>query len=644
MSDQLDDEDISKLFDIPMSSEVDREMSEDGWGSNAPSEADDTDEDPDFVITDDEQSMSESDNDHVHIGNDTSLNDTLANQSENDVNTVVNTVSESDGSMEVSDSEDNQVGPYISLAEKFKNLNKMGKEKMKKEENDKWVLFEGKQQSFVFAGRPEYKLNLPNTAKPIDFFLAYVNDEILTTMVTETNRNAAQVISSIRMNRSSRLRKWRPTDPEEMKKFLGLLLYMGLVPMPKLSDYWSRSLLYRNLIAPRVMGRNRFQLLLRFWHFNNNETIAQDGRLAKIAPLVHHLNQQFNEKKSPGMDLVVDESMIPFRGRLIFRQYLPKKTHKYGIKIFKICDTTGYTLKMKVYMGKGTGTDDGLSLASSVVMDLMSGYLDKGYVLYVDNFYTSVDLANLLLERKTHLVGTVISNRAWLPHKKTIPPNMKLEKGQMISLEYPNGLVYTRWQDKREVKMMSTKHAAEFVDTGKKTRQGDPIMKPLVVDEYNKAKMGIDLSDQMASYSTAVRKSVRWYHKAAEELLLGTTVVNAWLAYKDAAGANAQRARKHVYSITTFREKLVHSLLDLQEHIVEPVKTTGHHYLAESSTFVGEGKNRRRSRKNCKVCYQKVASTGGRKAANNLKKVTTLCEMCPQKPYLCKDCFKQIHK
>lgn len=63
-------------------------------------------------------------------------------------------------------------------------------------------------------------------------------------------------------------------------------------------------------------------------------------------------------------------------------------------------------------MGKGTGTDEGSTLAASVVMDLMHDYLDKGFVLYMDNFYTSVDLANMLLARNTHVVGTVLSNRA----------------------------------------------------------------------------------------------------------------------------------------------------------------------------------------------------------------------------------------
>lgn len=134
-------------------------------------------------------------------------------------------------------------------------------------------------------------------------FLSYLDSDIIGKMVTETNQNATQFLFKIRLNRSNRLRKWRPTNPEEMKKLLGLLLYMGLVPMPRLSNYWSKSSLYRNLVAPCVMGRNRFQLLLRFWHFNNNENMQQEGRLAKINTLVYHLNQQFKQKKSSGLDV-----------------------------------------------------------------------------------------------------------------------------------------------------------------------------------------------------------------------------------------------------------------------------------------------------------------------------------------------------
>lgn len=535
----------------------------------------------------------------------------------------------------------------MNVSEKFRKLtNKQDKEKMKKDEDEKWQLFIGKQKCFNFSGENKFHTNLPHTAKPIDYFEQYVNDDLITIMVTETNRNAEQVISKIRMNRSSRLHDWRPTSPEEIKKFIGILLWMGLHPLPRISDYWTKKIIYKNQVASKVMSRNRFQLLLRFWHFNNNENMEVEGRIAKLSPLISHLNNVFKSKKSSGEVIVIDESMIPFRGRLLFRQYLPAKTHKYGVKIFKICDSTGYTYKLKIYMGKGTGTDDNMSLASSVVMELAHDFLDKGHTLYVDNFYTSLDLANTLLRHSTHLVGTLTSNRAWFPHKKTIPADggKKLNVGEMNCLEYPNGIVYTRWMDKREVRMLSTKHPVDFVDTGKKTRKGKAILKPLAVVEYNKAKMGIDISDQMASYSTAVRKSMRWYHKVAEEFVLGTAVVNAWLAYKDNLYSNNVRRRTHLHSITSFREALVYDLLGLQENVIEPVKATAQHFLAESNVFTGEGKNKRRVRKTCKICYDRVVRTEGRKKAKNLGKITTFCDVCPEKPYLCKDCFVNTHK
>lgn len=75
-----------------------------------------------------------------------------------------------------------------------------------------------------------------------------------------------------------------------------------------------------------------------------------------------------------------------------------------------------------------------------------------------------------------------------------------------------------------------------FTELGKTNRQSGPILKPTVV-KYNKAKVGIDLFNQMSSYCTGVHNSMGWYHIVAEEMLLGTAVVNAWLAYKQNIGA-----------------------------------------------------------------------------------------------------------
>jgi len=44
--------------------------------------------------------------------------------------------------------------------------------------------------------------------------------------------------------------------------------------------------------------------------------------------------------------------------------------------------------------------------------------------------------------------------------------------------------------------------------------------------DYNRIKQGVDLADQMSSYHSPLRKSIRWFHKLAVELLLGISIVN----------------------------------------------------------------------------------------------------------------------
>lgn len=92
------------------------------------------------------------------------------------------------------------------------------------------------------------------------------------------------------------------------------------------------------------LSRNRFELLLSNFnlHFANNETIDKDTRLRKIL-LIDALVENYQKIFSPGENFVIDETMIYWRGRLVFRQYIPNKAHKYGIKLFKLCSTEDYT-------------------------------------------------------------------------------------------------------------------------------------------------------------------------------------------------------------------------------------------------------------------------------------------------------------
>ncbi len=49
--------------------------------------------------------------------------------------------------------------------------------------------------------------------------------------------------------------------------------------------------------------------------------------------------------------LAVDEVIVKYKGRVIFWQYITKKHKRFGIQIYKLCDETGYTYNITVYLG-----------------------------------------------------------------------------------------------------------------------------------------------------------------------------------------------------------------------------------------------------------------------------------------------------
>jgi len=86
----------------------------------------------------------------------------------------------------------------------------------------------------------------------------------------------------------------------------------------------------------------------------------------------------------------VDEVIVKFKGRVIFRQYIPKKRKHFGIKIYKLCDESGYTYDMRVYLGKDSdsATDD-MSATHATVRLLTNRIEGLGHKIFMDNFFSS---------------------------------------------------------------------------------------------------------------------------------------------------------------------------------------------------------------------------------------------------------------
>ena len=148
---------------------------------------------------------------------------------------------------------------------------------------------------------------------------------------------------------------------KETYTFFGLVIQMRHDQHQGLKDYWSREEQYCTPFYSNVMASDRFFHILWFLHSENNDNrLNHDDpdyyRLWKIRKIFDTLNNEFCELHNWTEHLAVDEVIVLYKGRVVFWQYIPKKHKRFGIQIYKLCDSLGYTYDISVYLGKGNMT------------------------------------------------------------------------------------------------------------------------------------------------------------------------------------------------------------------------------------------------------------------------------------------------
>ena len=86
----------------------------------------------------------------------------------------------------------------------------------------------------------------------------FITDDIIKKVADETNLYAMQTDG-----------KELGQTPNDIEQFIGILLFTGIYPCPLYRIYWENSSRFPAIAD--VMARNRFETLLRYTHYNNNE-------------------------------------------------------------------------------------------------------------------------------------------------------------------------------------------------------------------------------------------------------------------------------------------------------------------------------------------------------------------------------------
>jgi len=145
-----------------------------------------------------------------------------------------------------------------------------------------------------------------------------------------------------------------------------------------------------------------------------------------------------------------------------------------------------------------------------------------------------------------------------------------------------------KWKDRRDVLMLSTKHDNSMISFN---RRRTTIEKPRVVADYNKGKGYIDMTDQMGSYHTCLRKSIKWYRKLIFDIICNTSIVNALSIYTSVTGRKM--------ALVDFREAVILGLLQ-NKTALDKTENEEKHTL-EKTSKIGR----------CKRCYENISKKKG---------------------------------
>lgn len=318
---------------------------------------------------------------------------------------------------------------------------------------------------------------------------------------------------------------WNTIELSTLRAYFGLLLLAGVYRSHGecLQELWSEQ--DGRPIFRATMSLKTFKKINRCIRFDDKNERPDRSR-DKLAPIrdvfdkwVHHLKMLY----VPDKCVTVDEQLISFRGRCPFRQYIPSKPGRYGIKIWALCDSQSfYAYNMQVYTGRNPNCRPEINQGKRVVLDLTEG--SRGRNVTCDNFFTSYDLAVELKKRDMTIVGTIRKNRKELP-----PLMINMKKKPVYHSEFVFDhtrkvtLVSYVPQTNRFVTLLSTVHKTKEVSTEEKK-------KPAIISYYNSTKGAVDTLDKMVATYQCKRKINRW-PMAIFSNILDVSACNAFVLF-----------------------------------------------------------------------------------------------------------------
>ncbi|EEA22678.1 hypothetical protein PMAA_092980 [Talaromyces marneffei ATCC 18224] len=288
------------------------------------------------------------------------------------------------------------------------------------------------------------KLQIPpyiDIMEPYQIFSLFFTEDLFKVLADNTNMYAYAKLSK---NMNPHHRNWRSTTPGELKAFVGAQIYMGFTKEPQLKDYWDEE--------------------------KHNKSVHANHPSPEL-----HINIL-----PPG---AYEERITTKRGAI----------ERQGFKIFVLADHGYCYYFYPASRTKGVvevGMAKELTKTGQMVYELVQTLPkdNKTYDLYLDNYFTSVNLFKALREIQVGACGTT------RPHKEF--PNL-LKKLKDLGSYIPyhkvcaipvNDVLCVAWQDNNIVLALTTIHTVDqtddYIERTRRRPQKTSTNGPLVHKEF----------------------------------------------------------------------------------------------------------------------------------------------------------------
>ena len=398
----------------------------------------------------------------------------------------------------------------------------------------------------------------------------------------------------------------------------------------KPSNWFSNNPIFESHAAKSITSGRKFLTMLRYLHccsLESQPTGDDYDPTYKVAELKDYLEKRFDRLFLPSQQLSLDETLIRSFGRMKFKVRIITKAARYGIKVYVITDAaTSYVLRVLIYTGKYTyyeSMDDSLKKTVQVVKSLCQPFANTHRTVYVDRFYTSVDLLKELRKMNLYVTGTVMKNRlpADICIAKTSQEFKGMERGDFkrhrfkykdeLGRDCYAGLVC--WRDRdivycltNDTNTMGTDHCH------RRSKNGIlQLTRPKVISKYNKYMGGVDVADMRRLHcNSTIMGQNRWWWLKLFFYLLDVGTSNALVLYNESIHDSQKM------NIVEFKAKLIETFVGRKIGIGGPVAPVQVEHVPQRSS----GRNNcaycalfsvtRRTRFRCAGCNVPLCSVG----------------------------------